>query len=86
MKHLDCIVYTNATFEEEKALCVNGKVVVVGDDYHDNIDSIIEGFYYGLDCIVANGAQYSYTKTEKTIGADDAMFEACDFYEGTGDD
>ena len=87
MKHLDCIVYTNATFEEEKALCVNGKVVVIGDDYHDNIDSIIEGFYYGLDCIIANGAQYSYTKTEKTIGADDAMFEVCEFYdEGNGDD
>ena len=87
MKHLDCIVYTNATFQEEKALCVNGNVVVIGDDYHDNIDSVIEGFYYGLDCIIANGAQYSYTKTEKTIGADDVMFQACDFYdEGNGDD
>ena len=80
MKHLDCIVYTNATFQEEKALLVNGKVVVVGDAYHDNIDSIIEGFYYGLDCTIANGMQYSYTKTEKTIDADDAMFQACDFY------
>ena len=80
MKHLDCIVYTNATSRGEKALCANGKVVVTGDVYYDNIDSVIEGFFYGLDCIIANGAQYSYTKTEKIIGADDAMFQACDFY------
>ena len=80
MKHLDCIVYTNATSRGEKALCANGKVVVTGDVYYDNIDSVIEGFFYGLDYVIANGAQYSYTKTEKTIDADDAMFQACDFY------
>ena len=85
MKHLDCIVYTNAIFEEEKALCVNGRVVVIGDEYHNNIDSVIEGFYYGLDYIIASGVQYSYTKTEKTIGADDAMFRACDFYNENND-
>jgi hypothetical protein len=77
MEHLDCIVYTNAIFEEEKALCVNGRVVVIGDAYHDKIDSVIEGFFYGLDYIIANGAQYSYTKTEKTINA---MLQTCDFY------
>ena len=85
MKHLDCIVYTNATFQEEKALLVNGKVVVVGDAYHDNIDSIIEGFYYGLDCTIANGMQYSYTKNEKTIGPDDTMFRTCIFYNDNND-
>ena len=81
MKHLDCIVYTSAIFEEEKALCINGEVVVIGDAYHDKIDSVIEGFFYGLDYVIVNkDARYSYTKTEKTIGADDAMFQACDFY------
>ena len=85
MKHLDCIVYTNATSRGEKALCANGKIVVTGDVYYDNIDSVIEGFFYGLDCIIANGAQYSYTKTEKTIGVDDAMFQACDFYNENND-
>jgi hypothetical protein len=28
MKHLDCIIYTNKTFEEAKALSVNGKIVI----------------------------------------------------------
>ena len=28
MKHLDCIIYTNKTFEEAEALCVNGEIVI----------------------------------------------------------
>ena len=87
MEHLDCIVYTNKTFKEEKALSVNGKIAIIGDDYHDKIDYIIEGFFYGLDYVITNGAQYSYSISEEEIGADDAMFEACEFYdEGNGDD
>ena len=87
MKHLDCIIYTNKTFEEEKALSVNGEIVITGDAYHDKIDNVIEGFFYGLDYVIINGAQYSYSKSEKEIGADDAMFEVCKFYdEGNGDD
>lgn len=82
MKHLDCIIYTNKTFEEAKALSVNGEIVIIGNAYHDKIDHIIEGFFYGLDYVITNGAQYSYSKSEKEIGADDAMFEACDFYDG----
>ena len=87
MKHLDCIIYTNKTFEEAKALSVNGEIVITGDAYHDKIDNVIEGFFYGLDYVITNGEQYSYSKAEKEIGADDAMFEACEFYdEGNGDD
>ena len=88
MEHLDCIIYINKTFEEAKALSVNGEVVITGDTYHDKIDHVIEGFFYGLDYVIINGAQYSYSKSEKEIGADDVMFEACEFYddEGNGDD
>ena len=87
MEHLDCIVYTNKTFKEEKALSVNGEIVITGDAYHDKIDNVIEGFFYGLDYVIINGAQYSYSKSEKEIGADDAMFEACEFCdESNGDD
>ena len=85
MKHLDCIVYTNATFRGEKALYANGKVVVTGDVHYDNIDSVIEGFFYGLDYVIANGAQYSYTRAKKTIGVDDIMFQVCDFYNKNND-
>ena len=87
MEHLDCIIYINKTFEEAKALSVNGEIVITGDAYHDKIDNVIEGFFYGLDYVIINGAQYSYSKSEKEIGADDVMFEACEFYdEGNGDD
>lgn len=69
MKHLDCIVYTNATFKE-KVLSVNGEIVLAGDAYHDKIDHMIEGFFYGIDYAIANGAQYSYSKSEKEIDTD----------------
>lgn len=81
MKHLDCIIYINKTFKEEKALLVNGEIVITGDAYHDKIDHLIEGFFYGIDYVISDGAQYSYSKSKKEIGADDAMFEACEFYD-----
>ena len=38
MKHLDCIIYTNKTFEEAEALCVNGEIVIkveFGEDFQE---------------------------------------------------
>ena len=79
MKHLHCTIYVNKTFEEAKALCVNGEIVITGDAYHDKIDHLIEGFFYGLDYIIKNGAEYTYTDETIEIGSDHSMFEVCEF-------
>lgn len=75
------IIYTNSTFEEEKALVErkeNGEkhiVVMKGDYYHDKIDEKINGFLLGL--------QYSnieYELKEIEVFPNLKLFEELDFY------
>jgi hypothetical protein len=71
------IKYTNAEYEEEKALYdLDGEYIIKkGDYYHDKIDEWIDGFIQGLDY-----ANEEVDLETKEINKNDAMFFELDFY------
>ena len=77
----NCIIYTNATYDEAKALSVDGEIIMTGDYYHDKIDTLIRGFFYGLEY-----AGFTIIVEEVSLHPSDELFEACGFInEGEGD-
>lgn len=78
MYTLNVIIYTNGTFEEEQALSVDGEIVLQGDYYHDQIDTLINGFLEGLSYLKTDFDKYSFT-----IMPDDEMFSLIEFHNNT---
>ena len=72
------VVYTNNTYEEEKALVeVSGnmkELIIMGDYYHDKIDDRIKGFFEGLDYL-----NVEYYIEEKNLNPTDSLFDTLGF-------
>jgi hypothetical protein len=71
------VIYINDSFEEEKALydLDNKRVILKGDDYHDKINYIIEGYLFAME-IDKDDVE------EVWIDTDHELFKELDFYDG----
>jgi len=68
-------IYTNAHYEDEKALCDGDEIIIKGDTYHDKIVQWIDGFLKGLGY-----ADAEFKVEEEIINSTHTMYETLDFY------
>lgn len=75
------VIYTNETFEEEKALydLDEKKILLNGDCYHNKIDYVIGGYLFALG-IDKENVENIY------IGSKHKLFQELDFYNDNYDE
>lgn len=72
---MELTIYTNSTAIEERALSVDGEIVLQGNYYDDKIADRINGFMACLDYL---GKTYSLTEIILPNTSD--LFKSIDFY------
>jgi uncharacterized protein YgfB (UPF0149 family) len=73
-------IYTNAHYEDERALCNGEEIIMKGDAYHDKIIQWIDGFLEGLGY-----ADIEFELEEEIIDSTHEMYVELDFYNEDGD-
>lgn len=75
MNKIEVAIYFNTT-SDEQALLIDNNVVVIGDDYHNNIDGVISGFIKGLEY-----CGYEVVENYYKLSPEDSLFDKIGFYD-----